>query len=406
MNEAFEQAVQVMLGDLKTKEYKKNTIEFFKSRCKAIRKHLEETHQEFELEQLRQWADKYCLGLSQSMRCSFTHVLFILDNIMNGKPLDGRVHVYPPRKALQPQTENYRGLVQYYEEHLSKMHFAPATVRFCSYSSILFLCFLEYRGNTSVSKLSRGMILSFFSEGLEGMNPSTKRAIAYRIRKFLSYLFDRKLVSEDFSFIVPTECPRQTKIISVLTEEQQKAVIEDKPVKTEREARNRAIGMLALRLLLRSSDILQLRLGDIDWNTRMIRIIQQKTKVPLTLPIPDDVGNALSEYILDFRPKLKFEEVFLSVRNPRRPLQAIGHCASYLVRYCEIGYGKRVNGFHIYRRTGASHLLATNVSVDTISDILGHQGNGTVDQYLSTDDNKMALCAMDLSLVGIPEVLR
>ena len=53
MNEAFEQAVQVMLGDLKTKEYKKNTIEFFKSRCKAIRKHLEETHQEFELEQLR-----------------------------------------------------------------------------------------------------------------------------------------------------------------------------------------------------------------------------------------------------------------------------------------------------------------------------------------------------------------
>ena len=121
--------------------------------------------------------------------------------------------------------------------------------------------------------------------------------------------------------------------------------------------------------------------------------------------MPDDVGNALSEYILDFRPELKFEEVFLSLRNPRHPLQAIGHCASYLVRYCEIGYGKRVNGFHIYRRTGASRLLATNVSVDTISDILGHQGNGTVDQYLSTDDDKMALCTTDMSLIGIPEAL-
>ena len=406
MNEVFEQAVQVMLGDLETKKYKKNTIEFYKSRCKAIRKHLEETHQEFELEHLRQWADKYCFGLSQSMRCSFTHVLFILNNIMNGKSLYSRVPVFPPKKVLQPKTEDYRGLVQYYEEHLGIMHFAPATVRFCSYSSILFLCFLENRGNISVSKLSRGMVLSFISEGLEGMNPSTKRAIAYRIRKFLSYLFDQKLVSEDFSIMVPTECPKQTKIISVLTEEQQKAVIEDKPVKTEREARERAIGMLALRLLLRSSDILHLRLGDIDWRTRVIRIIQQKTKVPLTLPIPDDVGNALLEYILDFRPKVKFEEVFLSVRNPRCPLKAMGHCAAYLVRYCEIGYGKRVNGLHVYRRTGASNLLATNVSVDTISDILGHQGNGTVDQYLSTDDNKMTLCAMDLSLVGIPEVLR
>ncbi len=406
MNEAFDQAVQVMLGDLETKGYKKSTIEFFKSRCKAIRKYLEETHQEFELEQLRQWAEKYCLGMNQSMRCSFARILFILDKILNGKPLDGLVHFYPPRKTLQPQTEVYGGLVQDYEEHLRKMHFAPATVGFSSYSSIHFLRFFENKGITSVSKLSRGMVLSFFSEGLESMNPSTKRAIAYRIRKFLSYLFSQNLTSEDFSFIVPTECPRQTKIISVLTEEQQKAVVEDKPVKTEHEARDRAIGMLALRLLMRSSDILKLRLGAIDWNTRVIRIIQQKTKIPLTLPMPDDVGNALSEYILDFRPELKFEEVFLSLRNPRHPLQAIGHCASYLVRYCEIGYGKRVNGFHIYRRTGASRLLATNVSVDTISDILGHQGNGTVDQYLSTDDDKMALCATDMSLIGIPEALR
>ena len=95
------------------------------------------------------------------------------------------------------------------------------------------------------------------------MNPSTKRAFAYRIRKFLSYLFGQELTSKDFSLIVPTECPRQTKIISVLTEEQQKAVVEDKPAKTEHEARDRAIGMLALRLLMRSSDILKLRLGDI-----------------------------------------------------------------------------------------------------------------------------------------------
>ena len=406
MNEAFNQAVQVMLDDFETKGYKKNTLEFFKSRCKAIRKHLEETQQKFELGQVRQWAEKYCLGMSPSMRCSFSRIFFILDKILNGKPLGSLVHVYPPRNRLQPQTEAYGRLVQDYEEHLRKMHFAPATVRFSSYSSIYFLRFFDNKGITSVSKLSQGMVLSFFSEGMESMSPSTKRAFAYRIRKFLSYLFNQELTSKDFSFIVPTECPRQTKIISVLTEEQQKAVVEDKPVKTEHEARDRAIGMLALRLLMRSSDILKLRLGDIDWNTREIRIIQQKTKSPLTLPMPDDVGNALSEYILDFRPEVKVEEVFLSLRNPRHPLKGIAHCASYLVRYCQIGFGKRVNGFHIYRRTGASRLLATNVSVDTISDILGHQGNGTVDQYLSTDEDKMALCATDMSLIGIPEALQ
>ena len=44
--------------------------------------------------------------------------------------------------------------------------------------------------------------------------------------------------------------------------------------------------MTGIRMGLRASDVINLKLTDIDWRQRSISIIQEKTKTPLTLPMP------------------------------------------------------------------------------------------------------------------------
>jgi len=55
-----------------------------------------------------------------------------------------------------------------------------------------------------------------------------------------------------------------------------------------------------------------------------------------------------------------------------------------------------VHGFHVTRKTFASKLLATGNPVTTIAAALGHVGANSVNEYLSTDEDKMRLCAIGL----------
>ena len=62
--------------------------------------------------------------------------------------------------------------------------------------------------------------------------------------------------------------------------------------------------MTGIRMGLRASDVINLKLTDIDWRRRSISIIQEKTKTSLTLPMPVPVGNAIYRYIKEDRMRL------------------------------------------------------------------------------------------------------
>ena len=78
---------------------------------------------------------------------------------------------------------------------------------------------------------------------------------------------------------------------------------------------NKAIGLLAFYTGLRSSDIAALEFDHIDWENDLIRVIQQKTGIPLVLPLRAIVGNAIFDYITKERPKSSENTVFLTVNS-------------------------------------------------------------------------------------------
>ena len=70
---------------------------------------------------------------------------------------------------------------------------------------------------------------------------------------------------------------------------------------------------------LRVGDISGLHLDDIDWDRAVIRV-SGKSRREAELPLPQDVGDALRDYILEVRPRSDERKVFLRSRAPVRPL--------------------------------------------------------------------------------------
>lgn len=108
--------------------------------------------------------------------------------------------------------------------------------------------------------------------------------------------------------------PRKRSIIEVYSEDEQRkiTVLLSSPDISRRDA---AICLLSFETGLRSVDICNLRLGDVEWKHNIIHIVQSKTQWPLNLPLRSSYGNAMADYLLEERPHGKEDFFsFLSMR--------------------------------------------------------------------------------------------
>ncbi len=80
---------------------------------------------------------------------------------------------------------------------------------------------------------------------------------------------------------------------------------------------------LGLRLGLRDIDICCLRFSQIDWKNDQIILEQEKTGVTMCLPLLEDVGNAIMDYILNERPAEAEKNPYVFVRR-QAPYDQLG----------------------------------------------------------------------------------
>ena len=150
--------------------------------------------------------------------------------------------------------------------------------------------------------------------------------------------------------------------------------------------RDRAILLLLARLGLRAGDVCNLRFSDIDWNNAQIHV-SGKSKRPATLSLPQDVGDALLQYLLTARPRVDTTKVFLRVRAPHAALAAsatISRIVSRaLTRAGVESPGGR--GAHLLRHSIATHMLRSGVSMEVIGALLRHETRQTTTIYAKTD---------------------
>jgi site-specific recombinase XerD len=150
--------------------------------------------------------------------------------------------------------------------------------------------------------------------------------------------------------------------------------------------RDHAILLLLARLGLRAGDIVAMRLDDVDWAQGTLRV-RGKSRKEVRLPLPQDAGDALAEYLTNARPSTDHERIFLCANAPVRPfvtstaVSAIVRCA--LERAAIVDPPSR--GAHLLRHSAATAMLRAGANLDVIATVLRHESADMTAYYAKVD---------------------
>ena len=154
--------------------------------------------------------------------------------------------------------------------------------------------------------------------------------------------------------------------------------------------------LMAARLGLRIGDIRDLQLSAIDWQACTLTIVQNKTKEPLTLPLP-----AVIDYLKNGRPATDSKNIFVRHVPPYDGFAVTSNLYNIIAKALSragIPCDGKPSGFHTLRHSVATHLLQGGVEAATISDILGHTSPETVRHYLQADTASLRKCALEVEV--------
>ena len=147
---------------------------------------------------------------------------------------------------------------------------------------------------------------------------------ASTLRMYLRFLGSNGLCRPELVHAVPT-IPRLRgeSLPRHVGQDEIERMIATCDVTTPMGVRDRAALLLLARLALRAGDVAGLNLDDIDWDRAVIRV-SGKSRREAELPLPQDVGDALRDYILEARPRGDEMKVFLRCMAPYRPVSSSG----------------------------------------------------------------------------------
>jgi len=319
----------------------------------------------------------------------------LLDYIQTGTV---RFKIRPKNRPYQCPTQFEEEYIAFKEELIYRGYAGTTVVRNTEKVNN-FLTFLEIRRVNS-SKSIHAEHLTTFLSGYKNCRSNYISIIICVLRNYLTFLYVQGFINEDISKSLPKVRITRNAFIPYSWKREDvdkllKAIDRGNP----KGKRDYAILLLVVRLGLRVSDIRGLKLSNLNWSRKIISLTMQKTKQPLKLPLLDDIGWAIIDYLKNGRPETKCDSVFIRHRAPYDSFGENEYFYQELHRYM-IKAGLEIPldfhcGLHSLRSTLARNMLEARVALPIISDTLGHQSINTTSIYLKIDLDGLKRCALD-----------
>ncbi len=213
------------------------------------------------------------------------------------------------------------------------------------------------------------------------------------LRSFFGFLRQCGDIRSDLASAIPaTTNWRLTGLPLSLGPEQVEALLASCDQDTALGQRDYAILLLLARLGLRAGEVVALTLDDIDWGSGTL-IVQGKGKRQERLPLPEDVGEAVANYLRGSRPPCTSRRVFIRLHAPHRGFNSSSAIDDVVRRALErIGLNPEKKGAHLLRHSLATRLLGSGASLEQIAQLLRHAHPQTTEIYAKV--NLQALRAL------------
>ena len=294
----------------------------------------------------------------------------------------------PERIDESPRTPTEQWLLRY-EQYLDQVCGNAASTR-DHYLHIArrFLTACFGSGRLAWSSLQAQQIAEFVKQETASRRGGGRKLPSTAVRSVLRFLVLNGELSTGLEAAALT--PRQWTHDSIpesLTAQEVEQVLALYSGDSPTDLRNRAILTLLARLGLRAHEVVSLCLDNINWHEAHLLIRPGKTHHERMLPLVQDVGSTLAEYLCWGRPATASRAVFLHVQAPFRPFSgssAISRIAARaLSRVGVTGYDRL--GAHLFRHTAASDMVNRGASFKEVADVLGHRSLQTTGIYAKLD---------------------
>ena len=296
---------------------------------------------------------------------------------------------------------HYQLILKKFLDNLKMRQLSEGYIRRNKKDLRIFFKYLMKKNVFRIKRITYDNILNYIFTK-DGYSKSTKYNLISNIRCFLRFAYLNKLIDKDFSLSIPKfKINHNNKIPhTIWSSDEISKILSCIDRSSQMGKRNYAIFMLLAHLGLRFSDVKNLKFRDIDWQMNILNITQNKTKKVVTLPLLENVGLALIDYIKNGRPNVNTQYVFLNKKNKKLSDK---HCFYNTFRkYLNLANidisNKKCIGTYSLRHSLATTLLQNRTPLSTISGILGHTDVNNTDIYLKVDTSSLKECCLRLEV--------
>jgi integrase/recombinase XerD len=232
-------------------------------------------------------------------------------------------------------------------------------------------------------------IRAFILSRAEGGTRANAKEVTSVTRMFLRYLVAEGKCRVGLDDAVPTLAMWR---LSALPRYLPAADIERVIAACDRETavglRDRAAILLLARLGLRAGDIRQMDLADIDWTHASIRV-SGKSRYEATLPLTQEVGDAVLEYLRKGRPPVQVTRLFVRMQAPWKPLHVSAVSAIVARAIARAGVDTSFRGAHVLRHSAATEMLRQGATLQQVGAVLRHRYLDTTAHYAKVDVQRL-----------------
>jgi len=257
---------------------------------------------------------------------------------------------------------------------------AQNTIISYRYDLIKYINFLK-KNKISFNQTKKDLVNNYFvflrKKNLE-INSISRNLVA--VKMLYRFLLIEGFIKEDITGLI--EFPRMSKKLPhVLSLREINLLLDQANFKSNLGLRDQAILELLYATGMRVSELIYLKIEDINMENRMLKCLGKGSKERI-IPFGSKADESLRLYLDKVRPKLvknpNEDILFLNSRGERLSRQGIFYLVKKYVR--KAGIEKKVTP-HTLRHTLATHLLENGADLRSVQEMLGHSDISTTQIY-------------------------
>ncbi|HPP91143.1 site-specific tyrosine recombinase/integron integrase [Tenuifilum sp.] len=260
-----------------------------------------------------------------------------------------------------------------FEKWLKFRRYSPNTIKIYTDALVVFLSYFDYK---PVSELSNDDVVLFVNQYIlkRKYSFSYQNQIVNALKLYFREIRKSKIEVEELQ-----RPRREHKLPNVLSKEEIKAILE-----APTNIKHRTMLSLIYACGLRRSELLNLKIGDVDSKRHMLIIRNSKGYKDRQVPISDKTIEMLRTYYKAYKPqKWLFEGDQINEQYSATSLQKVFKTALH-----KAGIKKNAT-LHWIRHSYATHLLEAGTDLRYIQELLGHKSSKTTEIYTHVTEKSL-----------------